>query len=94
MCFCFWSFHIFNYFLKLSRISCAISFHPSQKARPQAIESIDINQIKIVFVISVAIPIFDNTTIIVKNNIIILAQLAIILAVFCFVKSSAWKTTS
>jgi hypothetical protein len=40
-------------------------------------------------VISVAIHIFDNTTIIVKNSIITFAQLAIILAVFCFVKSSA-----
>jgi hypothetical protein len=45
------------------------------------------NQISIVFVISVAIPILSSTTIRVKNNIITLAQLAIILAVFCLLKS-------
>ena len=55
--------------------------------------SIETNHINIVLVISVAIHIFDKTTISVKNNIIIFAQLAIIFAVFCFVRSSAWKTT-
>jgi hypothetical protein len=52
-------------------------------------DNIDINQIRIVFVISVAIHILSSTTINVKNNIITFAQLAIILAVFCFDKSRA-----
>jgi hypothetical protein len=78
------------YFLKLSSISCAISFPQSQNASHPAIASIDINQMSIVFVISVAIPILLSTTIRVKKRIIIFAQEAIILAVFCLVRSSAW----
>jgi hypothetical protein len=40
-------------------------------------------------VICSAIPIFERTAIRVKNNIITLAQLAIIFAVFCLPKSRA-----
>jgi len=83
-----------DYFLKLSSISCATSFHHSQNASHPAMEIIDINHIRIVVVISEAIQILSNTTIKVKNNIIILAQLAITFAVFCFDRSRVWKTIS
>jgi hypothetical protein len=75
--------------LKLSNTSFAKSFHPSQNASPQAKASIEINQIKIVFVIVAAIQIFDKTIIKVKNIITTFAQVAIIFAVFCLVKFNA-----
>ena len=84
----------FVYFLKLSNISFAISFQPSPKAKPQAIESIEINQINIVCIIQLSIQTLSNTIISVKNNIITFAQAAIILAVFCLVKVREWYTTS
>ena len=82
----------FVYFLKLSKISFAISFHPSPKAKPHAIESIEINQINIVWIIQLSIQTLSNTIISVKNKIITFAQAAIILAVFCFVKVREWYT--
>jgi hypothetical protein len=78
------------YFLKLSKISSAIFFHHKPNASQAARASIEINQIRIVFVIIVAIQIFDKTSIRVKKSIIICAQVAIIFAVFCFVKFSVW----
>ncbi|MBT3726990.1 hypothetical protein HOG21_04840 [bacterium] len=77
-------------FLKLSSISLAIFFHHNQNASHHDIASIDTNHINIVFVISVAIHILSSTTIKVKNSIIIFAQIATILAVFCLLKSRAW----
>jgi hypothetical protein len=47
------------------------------------------NQVKIISVILLSIHILPSTTINVKNSIIILAQLAMILAVFCLLKSRA-----
>jgi hypothetical protein len=79
----------FNYFLKLSNISLAISLPHNQKAKPHANASIEINHINIISVIFVLIHIFHNTTIKVKNSIIIFHQLATILAVFCSLRLSA-----
>ena len=74
-----------GYFLKLSKISLAMSFQPSQNARPPAIESIEINQIRMILVISPAIPILLKTTMSVKNKMMTFAPVAIIFAVFCLV---------
>jgi hypothetical protein len=74
------------YFLKLSKISFAISFHHNQNANHHAIANIEINQIKTVLIIILSIQILFNTTINVKNNITTLAHEAIILAVLSFVK--------
>ncbi len=78
------------YFLKLSKISFATSLQPNQKAKPQAIVTIDINPIKIVFTMELSIHTFSSTIIKTKNIIINFAQEAIILAVFCFVKFNEW----
>jgi|GEM_PF-3124711 hypothetical protein len=69
-------------FLKLSKISFAKSFPQSQKANHQPKASIATNQIKIIFVTSVAIQTLDKTTIKVKNITIIFHQIAIISAFF------------
>ncbi|MDR3151014.1 MAG: hypothetical protein LBU14_05575 [Candidatus Peribacteria bacterium] len=78
-----------NYFLKLSKISFAKSFQPNQNASHQAIQTIATTHLKIVSVIVLATQIWLKTHIRTKKSTIILAQTAIIFAVFCLVNISA-----